>query len=272
MAYRTLLTHVTADRGSPARLRMVRSVAEAFSARVVGLGARAPWPYADAENGRGAQFEELVRWAKRDVETARESFAKAFADGSVATTWRSEVAYPNVALTRHAAVADLVVAYRTTSGADLSTFAAPDMLLMEAGLPLLLMPGREAPFRTDTVLLAWKNTREARRAISMSLPVLAMAKRVLVAAVCEGRQLSHVEAELRDVIERLTAHGVKATSLAEVGGPGSAGRRLSRIAQTEGSDLIVAGGYGHSRLREWVMGGVTRDLIADARRYVLLIH
>jgi nucleotide-binding universal stress UspA family protein len=271
MAYRTLLTHVTSDRGRDARLRMLRSVAEALSARLIGLGARAPWPYSSADVGGGSQFEELVYWAKRDVESAREAFSKAFAD-AVATSWRSEIAYPNAAVTKHAAAADLIVAYRTTAGADLATYVAPEMLLMEAGLPLLLLPGTETAFRTDTVLLAWKNTREARRSISMSLPILAMAKRVLVAAVCEGRQLSDVEAELRDVSDRLTAHGVKATSLAEVGGPGSAGRRLLRIAQTEGSDLIVAGGYGHSRLREWVMGGVTRDLIADRRHYVLLIH
>ena len=54
--------------------------------------------------------------------------------------------------------------------------------------------------------------------------------------------------------------------------PGAAGRKLLRIAQTDQSDLIVAGGFGHSRMREWALGGVTHDLIADARQYVLLSH
>jgi nucleotide-binding universal stress UspA family protein len=272
MAFKSLLTHVISDRGCGARLHMVRSIAEALSARAIGLGARAPWPYADTGHGHGGQFEQLVYWAKQDVETARQAFADAFAGSASPAAWRSEIAYPNMALARHAAAADLLVAYRTSGVADLSTFAAPEMVLMEAGLPVLLMPGTERTFRAEAILLAWKNTREARRAISMSLPLLAQAKLVLVVAVCERREISHVEAELRDVTERLEAHGVRASSLAEVGAPGAAGRRLVRLAQTQGSDVIVAGGYGHSRLREWILGGVTRDLIADRRHYVLLCH
>jgi len=74
------------------------------------------------------------------------------------------------------------------------------------------------------------------------------------------------------VTTRLARHQVNATTLADVDRPGAAGECLRRIAQADKSDLIVAGAYGHSRLRERILGGVTRDLIGDAGRYVFLSH
>jgi nucleotide-binding universal stress UspA family protein len=272
MTYRSLLTHVVADRGCAARIRMTASVARAFSSEVIGLGAQAPWPYSDAGGGRGPQFQTLVQTALDDIASAERAFRAGLADPAIKTAWRSEIGYPNVALTRHARAADLVLAYRVTSSADLSLYAEPDSLVMEAGLPVLLMPARESEFKGEAVLVAWKNTREGRRAIGAALPALIRAKRVLVAAVCQADEIDAVERELSDVSQRLARHGVNATTLAEVDAPGAAGRKLLRIAQTVESDLIVAGAYGHSRLREWALGGVTRDLLADGRRYVLLSH
>ena len=272
MTYKAILTHIVADRGCAARLRMAQSVARVLSAEVIGLGAQAPWPFSDARDGRGREFEQLLRNARDDVASAQRAFQEAFAGSDITGSWREEIAYPNEVLARQARVADLVLAYRTTGGAVASAYAAPDSLVMEAGLPVLLMPAKEMDFKADSILLAWKNTREARRTISVTLPLLARASRVLVAAVCGSGEIQTVERELTDVGHRLARHGVKATTLAEVDAPGSAGRKLLRIADTDGSDLVIAGGYGHSKLREWVMGGVSRDLIADGRRYVLLNH
>ena len=173
-------------------------------------------------------------------------------------------------IAKHARAADLVVGYPARRGVDRALYATPDGLLMEAGLPILLIPAAEVEFRAETVLLAWKNTQEARRAISVAMPLLQKAERVLVAAVCRDREVATIEQELADVAARLARHGVKVATLVEVEAPGAAGRRLLHIAEADKSDLIVAGGYGHSRLREWALGGVTRDLIADGRRFVLL--
>jgi nucleotide-binding universal stress UspA family protein len=272
MSYRSLLTHVVADRGGDARLRMTASVARFFSSDVIGLGAQAPWPYSDAGGGRGPQFQTIVQTAREAVAAAEKAFSEGLAGQPIKTAWCAEIVYPNVALTRRACAADLVLAYRTSSGADLSVYADPDAVVMEAGLPVLLMPAKEVEFKCDAVLVAWKNTREGRRAIGAALPALTRAKRVLVAAVCQANEIETIERELADVTQRLARHGVSATTLAEVDAPGAAGAKLLRIARTEHSDLIVAGGYGHSRLREWVMGGVTRDFLADGRRFVLLCH
>jgi nucleotide-binding universal stress UspA family protein len=199
-------------------------------------------------------------------------FRQLLKEPGITTAWRAEVGYPDAVMAKHARRADLIVAYRTRGDADTSVYATPDDLVMEAGLPVLLLPTNEAEFQAKAVLLAWKNTPEMRRAISVAMPVLRDAERVLVAAVCRAAQIMAVEQELADVAERLAKNGVRATVLAQAAAPGAAGPKLRGIAEAHGSDLIVAGAYGHSRLREWMLGGATRDLIADGRRYVLLSH
>ena len=262
MSFKSLLTHVMNDRGCNARLRMTRSVARVLGAAVIGLGAQAASPDSPAE----------LEAAQSDFDAARRRFRETLSSPAMDTTWREEIDFPDNAIVRNAQAVDLIVSYRTSSPSDPTRYAAPDTLVMESGLPVLLLPRREADFRAEAVLLAWKNTREARRAISNALPVLKAARRVLVATVCGAHEIEPVERGLADVARRLARHGVNATTLAEVGTPGSAGRKLLRIAKTDQSDLIVAGGYAHSRLREWFLGGVTSDLIADGQRYVLLVH
>jgi nucleotide-binding universal stress UspA family protein len=241
MSFKALITHVVSDRGCASRLAMTRSVARALGAEVIGVGAQAPWPYGEVQDARGGEFKRLVAAARGRIAQAETEFRGSMAGHGVGHSWRGEVGHPDVVVTRHARAADL-------------------------------MPTTETPFAADSILLAWKNTRETRRAVSLALPLLQSARRVVVAAVCRAGDLEAVEQELADLSDRLSRHGVKATSLAEVGAPDAAGRRLLRIADSSHSELIVAGAYGHSRLREWVLGGVTRDLIASGRRWVLLSH
>ncbi|MDR3513852.1 MAG: universal stress protein [Caulobacteraceae bacterium] len=270
MSYKALLTHVVADRGCASRLRVAASVAQAFGAELIGVGARAPWPYASVEDGRGVEFESILGATQDAITEAKGVFKETLKRHAIAKAWRAEVGYPDDVIAKHARAADLVIGYPARRGVDRALYATPDGLLMEAGLPILLIPAAEVEFRAETVLLAWKNTQEARRAISVAMPLLQTAERVLVAAVCRDREVATIEQELADVAARLTRHGVKVATLVEVEAPGAVGRRLLHIAEADKSDLIVAGGYGHSRLREWALGGVTRDLIADGRRFVLL--
>jgi nucleotide-binding universal stress UspA family protein len=270
MSFKSVLIHVVDDRGCSSRLRMTASVARVLGAEVIGLGAQAPWPYSTGDVRGGDAYAKILEDTQRSMDAAGQLFRERLKDPAIASSWRTEVGYPEDVIPRQARVADLIVAYPTRGDVDRSVYAPPDTLLMEAGLPVLLLPEREADFRAERVLFGWKNTREARRAISVTLPLLKMSQRVLVAAICSERETEAVERELADVVQRLTRHGVSVTTLVEIGASGPAGANLLRMAQTDRSDLIVTGGYGHSRLREWVLGGVTRDLIADGERYVLL--
>ncbi len=270
MSFKSILAHVVEDRGCSSRLRMTASVARVLGAEVIGLGAQAPWPYATGDDRGGEAYQKILDATRRSMDAAGQLFRERLNDPAIASSWRTEVGYPDEVVPRHARAADLILAYPTRGDVDRSVYTPPDTLVMEAGLPVLLLPEREADFRAERILLGWKNTREARRAISVTLPLLKMAQRVLVAAICDERETETVEQELADVTGRLARHGVNVTTLVEIGAHGPAGANLLRMAQTDKSDLIVTGGYGHSRLREWVLGGVTRDLIADGQRYVLL--
>jgi nucleotide-binding universal stress UspA family protein len=116
--------------------------------------------------------------------------------------------------------------------------------------------------------VAWSNRREANRAISDALPFLMRAEAVHVIQVAaEGEQDADGLAEVK---RRLSRHGVAADCETAVPAYRSIAGDLQAAADRHDADLIVAGGYGHSRMREWVMGGVTQELIDFSRRFVLL--
>jgi nucleotide-binding universal stress UspA family protein len=122
------------------------------------------------------------------------------------------------------------------------------------------------------VVIAWKDTREARRALADGLPILKCAEEVLLLEVCSKNEAADIAPHHGAVLEYLARHGVTARSKIVPGEPNFAADTLQSEAKALGADLIVAGGYGHSRLGEWVIGGVTSDLLADPQRFVLFSH
>ncbi|MDQ2819760.1 MAG: universal stress protein [Pseudomonadota bacterium] len=118
--------------------------------------------------------------------------------------------------------------------------------------------------------MAWDDSRECRRAVTDALPMLRDAERVSVVQVATDDEHAAVFEQLHGVVAWLRSHGVGAQSLMlpAAGGP----PRLGAIAVDHACDLIVAGAYGHSRLREWALGGVTRALVAQQQIAVMLSH
>jgi nucleotide-binding universal stress UspA family protein len=141
---------------------------------------------------------------------------------------------------------------------------------MQIGRPLLLVPSAVKWLDLRSVLIAWKDTREARRAVADALPLLRKGKDVTVAAIVEeGDHSSAVTEATRDVVGWLSRHGISAFEQI-VARNGDAAAQLDEIAANTGAGLVVAGAYGHSRLREWALGGVTRHLVAESARCVML--
>nr|WP_244511574.1 universal stress protein [Luteibacter sp. UNCMF331Sha3.1] len=142
-------------------------------------------------------------------------------------------------------------------------------LLFETGLPVLVIPhGAEPVVPPRRAVVAWADTRECVRAIHDALPLLKGCEWVSVASVND----SHAS-EPAEVVALLKHHGVKAEpSLLKLSGDESTASRILEHAATSHAHIIVAGGYGHSRLREWAIGGVTRELLMHARIPVLFSH
>jgi nucleotide-binding universal stress UspA family protein len=145
---------------------------------------------------------------------------------------------------------------------------------MRAGRPVLVVPPSVSALEGRRALVAWKDTREARRAVADALPLLAHAEEVLVVEAVSGDAEERDQALRRagDVAGLLARHGATARGEAlEVRGR-TVADELLLAAERHGADLVVAGGYGHARLREWAFGGVTRDLLARCPMCCLLSH
>jgi nucleotide-binding universal stress UspA family protein len=144
--------------------------------------------------------------------------------------------------------------------------------LFESGRPVIIVPYiQKAPLKLDNVMVCWDGSRAAARAIADSMPLLAKAARVEVVIVTNERGKQD-EIEGADIGAHLARHGlnvdVKRTALGDID---VADVLLSHAADV-GSDFIVMGGYGHSRLREFVLGGVTRSIFRSMTAPVLMSH
>jgi nucleotide-binding universal stress UspA family protein len=168
--------------------------------------------------------------------------------------------------------ADLVIVERTSEPFNLAQ--GPDIgnLLMRAGRPLLVVSKETASFAADKVVVAWKETREARRAVLDALPILQLATKVEVLEILESpEERRQVRCGADDVVVWLARHGIQATSHVSRDA-GNAAALIEDHALRMGADLIVAGGFGRSRFLEWLFGGVTRHLLWHSRFPVLLSH
>lgn len=147
-------------------------------------------------------------------------------------------------------------------------------LLFGSGRPVLMLPSQhavEAPFRHAVV--AWRPTREASRALHDSLPLLEQAGSVDVVTVEEAGLNEEAMFEGADIAAHLARHGVKANVVVRPQQRGeTVATALLRHAADSDAQLLVAGGYGHSRLRQWVLGGTTRELMHAISVPILFSH
>lgn len=147
-------------------------------------------------------------------------------------------------------------------------------LLFESGRPVLAMPPHHATeWPARHVVVAWQPTREATRALHDAMPLLAQTASVDVLMVDpEPRSSGHGELPGADIGAHLARHGLQVNVVMRERGHGSVAAALLRHAMDTGAGLLVAGGFGHSRLREWVLGGTTRELLEELHLPVLFSH
>jgi nucleotide-binding universal stress UspA family protein len=193
-------------------------------------------------------LDALEARAEADLEDAKALFFREV-DEAVRPTWRSEMASSIEFLIRESRSVDLLVVGRHGRGdGDRGQFDfSVGTLLMEAGRPVLLVPPNTSQVSTERILIAWKDTRETRRAVLDALPLLKAAKGVWLVTFGLDAEMQGAE----DMSEYLSAHGIDA-SLTVVSLPSdNPANDIARFAETEEVGLVVMGAYGHSRLREF---------------------
>lgn len=272
MSCKTILVHAEPGSGSDSRVRLAVEAAALFDARVIGVGAQAFHPvfasgYAGAD---AAVFEGMRARIIADMPVAEQRFHELTGEVTAGVGWVSGMDEPARALAVHARGADLIVSSRPRAGADQAPSLAD--LIMEAGAPVLVAADPARPLNAERILVAWKDGRAARRALSDAMPWLKRAKAVVVVAVSGDASDAIDNAGLAEIVERLARRGVAATAETAPRRRATIAEELEQAASRHGAEMIVAGAYGHSRFREWVLGGVTEDLLAASSKCVLFSH
>jgi len=275
MTYAAVITHVQADDDAAPRLAAAVQIAKRFDAAIIGVGAETipPLAFDGGFYSVEADWQAAMRQTIEDhLKAARKAFRAATADFGDRAAFECGIQLPEPAMAAASRAADLIVAGGVAHGrSDPYTACAPAQLAITSGRPVLVVRPGAPPLEAKTVLLAWKDTREARRALSDALPFFEQAERVVVAGICPKEAADDVRIEVEDVARALVRRGVRAEAkVIEHAHPD--GFQILRQASLEGADLIVCGAYGHSRLGEWVFGGVTADLLSQDQAHLLLSH
>jgi len=276
MSYKSLLAHVQLRRSNVGLTRIAGDLAERFDAAVIGAAVCQPMRIVYSDGYVPGDFIQRDREEReKEIAAAEAEFRAALGARVKRLDWRGTLTdHPLSAwLARQASGADLVITGidHEESVLDGSRHMDTGDLVMHAGRPVLVVPdtARDGAFRR--VLVGWKDTRETRRAIADALPLLRLAETVLLAEIAPPSDLDAARDRLAGVASWLALHGVIAETLAMPSG-GEDVRGLQELVIEHGMDLLVAGAYGHSRVREWVLGGVTRDLLLRAKVCALVSH
>lgn len=270
--YASIMVPLNLGIGADQRVELAASLAKRFRSRLIGIAAEdIVVPYmGDGTTGVDALlFEGAKRTAAENVAKAETLFRRNVGNLND-IDWRSAIASPRNFTLSQARAADLVILARQGSDdANQGQMAlSPGDIVMELGRPLIVVPPGIERLSARHVVVAWKDTREARRAVRDALPFLKEAEAVTVLSVGAGAE----DQGAADVSDYLTLHGIESQAVIRPDGVRFAVDEITRFARDHDADLIVCGAYGHSRMREWMFGGMTHDLLEATPVCCLMSH
>jgi len=277
MTYATVMVSLAIDQPNEARLAAAGQLAERFDAGMIGIVASVFSPPLYFTTGEQAQsvIDQGEALIKRRISELEAQFREAAKNRAKHVEWRCAIDFPARYVLQQARSADIIVSGGSSDAlSDPFALVTPKDLVMEVGRPLLVVPDSVDWLDLRSMLVTWKDTPEARRAIVASLPMLRKAKDVTVAEIVEaGGTRAAAVARVRDVVTWLSRHGVAASEVVAAKNHGQdATDQLDSMAGEVGAGVIVAGAYGHSRFRELILGGMTQHLITQTARCALLSH
>jgi nucleotide-binding universal stress UspA family protein len=289
MSWAKLIAVVDGGPGSEAVVRTALQLGETFRARVellhVETVAGDAIPVV-AEGLTAGAVEQIVGHLEEEIEASRQAAEALYRihcveaglpvcapddpaePGVFRVAFRCERGREADEVARRGRLADLVLLAGTSLSEDGSFAPAIEAAIFETGRPLLMVPGTPPEALGRVVAVAWDGTMEAARAVNAALPLLARAEKVFVLTA----DMKKADAKPSEIAGYLAEHGVAAQTWAFMPGDGPLGEVLLAEAGEAGADTLVMGAYGHSRLREMVLGGVTRSVTAKATIPVLMAH
>jgi nucleotide-binding universal stress UspA family protein len=286
MAIRKLLLPLTGTAAGEAALATALTIARAWNAHVTALHVRVDSrdvaPLA-GEGLSGAMIEEMMSATERESNeraySVRAMFERFVADHDVVV----EEARPNAdhasasfaavtgreedIVAQQARLADLTVVPHPDSGDDVSSSDALHAVLFDSGRPVLISPHAAQPRIGSRVCIAWNGTAESASSVQAAIPWMERAEGVAILSA-DGYQRRGPAAP--DLVAYLALHGIQASTVSFRSISGSVGAGLLAAAADFECDLLSMGAYSHSRLRQLILGGVTRHVLENAKLPVMM--
>lgn len=184
--------------------------------------------------------------------------------------WREKTGREEDIVARCGRLNDLIVVGRPEADRELPSIMTLNAALMDSGRPILVAPPEPPPQFGQSVAIAWNGSAEAARAVAAALPLLRRAGTVTILAAREAE--ADTELSPNEMAKFLRWHGVDAACHSFATGHANTGDALLKEVMAAGADLLVMGAYTHSRLRQLILGGVTRHMLYHAAIPVLMMH
>ena len=271
MTLSNIMVSLDASGSTPARVRLACSLAKRFDANLTGVAAQDPLPL--SIYGKGSYLDHHIIGMAED--NAREDIGKQEAifremtHGYNKAHLRSYDREPLECVISECARCDLLVVRGLDDGdaGDIVQALSPAEIILRAGRPVLVTPSELDDLSLRCAIIAWKDTREARRAVADALPLLRMAERVLLLTVASAEAETNAEA----TEAYLKCHDVQCERV-ELPETANVAQAVTGLARDEAAGLVVAGAYGHSKMRELVFGSLTYELLTSLRTPCLYSH
>ena len=272
-----IIVNLRATKNDSAVANYAASVAAALQAHLTGV-AFVYDPILPISDG-GYIPAEVIETQRVENESAAEAAIKGF----IAATNKAGISTDPLKLStslagaadrlaRMARCFDLAIVGQSQSEMSTMEQIIGEAVLFDSGRPMIMVPYiQKAPFKIDNVMICWDGSRAAARAVADAIPILGKGSRVEIVIITNERGKQY-DIEGADIGQHLARHGFKVEVRRLPGGDIDVADALLSHAADSSTDFMVMGGYGHSRLREFVLGGVTRSILQSMTVPVLLSH
>ena len=276
MNYKSILTILDTSPECTAWVKFAIELAKKHNARLVGVAPRelaSSLTMGEMVAIDSAWIVNLQENIDRESQSAKSSFVQLCGSENFQQYEAKIVPGSDYIAMKHEAVnSDLIVLGQHFNDFQGSRTGLVESLLMSTARPLVIVPGVGSyTAETGNILVAWRDSRESAMAIRQSIPQLVGAKKVQIVSVDRHEIDSGKEEKLQELVKYLGLNDINATYKSIVTSMDAGNALLSHACDYE-ANLLVMGGYGHTRIKEWALGGVTRTILQSMTLPVLMAH
>lgn len=270
---KSILLHIDHDPAMQARLQLALDMARATNGHITCLQAVSYEVFMPGDF-YGSAIAAALPVIRENAEKLREKIETAMEHEGVPFDWRFEYGIAGQRLVAASPLADIVILGPAEAGSDgRSPSALVGDVVMRAPVPVIVVPDGSPAFDVSApMLVAWNGSAESAHALRAAVPLLACSCKVTLACVTEDTARSSSDLPSTEGAKYLARHGIACEIVEIPRGEAKVADTLFSAAQLRECSLLVMGAYGHSRLAELVLGGVTRHMLTEPQMPVLLAH